>query len=306
MDNFIYASSFNVLRFSSGAGGLDYNFINPNNSHINILDDVEKHENKSNMEVILNTNFFDIFKHFNKTKENIKQTLSYYHSSGIKVYIHYKFGIISNCPHVCIQLEGSEYNSIFIDLDESDIITDVSEINSHTAEVAIHILKNIEGIHLLAIALGINTDINPFHFLNKIEKIKCAKIPILKDMSIMSNQSIIIGKHIFDILKCVTLQKTRYSSFHSICVIYKPPDGITSPMVNFMVCDRTSISIVLDDANNVETIDILNFFKNPFEAEFILNSLKDIEGIPLIAEAIGIKMDYTQDELLKMKNNFGW
>lgn len=302
MDNFM--SSFNVLRFSSGAGGLDYNFMNPNNSHINLLDDVKKHENKSNMEIILNNNFFDIFKIFNKTKENIKQTLSYYHSSGIKVYIHYKFGIISNYPHVCIQLEGEEYNSIFIDLDESDIITDVSEINSHTAEVAIHILKNIEGIELLASALGINTNIHSFDFFKKIKK--CAKIPILKDMSIMSNQSIIIGKHIFDILKCVTLQKMEYSSFHSICVVYKPPDGITSPMVNFMVCDRTSISIVLDNANNVETIDILNFFKNPFEAEFILNSLKDIEGIPLIAEAIGIKMDYTQDELLKMKNNFGW
>ena len=289
--------------------------------------------------IIQNQNFFDVFKFFNKTKENTEHHLSYYHSSGIKVHIYYKSKTINNDPRAYIQLEGYVYNSIFIKLDKSNSIIDISNVDNTPTVIALNILKNIEGIPLLAEALGINICIDPLELLDEIKKFKISKIKITKDISIISNKSILIGKNIFDILKFINPHETIYPFMHSIYVTYETDNVFTSmiyfgikkcksnvllcksppkwkisgpPNLSYLDSDVNQsittpgsicIRIYLDNNNMVEYIDAQHS-NNPFGAEFILNHMKNMEGIPLIAEALGIKMNYTDNEIGMMHYNF--
>lgn len=344
MDKFIQASSINIFRFSSGAAASPFNslsFRSNNNNYgmnTNIQDSKKNNASTFNKEKICNKNFFDIFKFFNKTDRNPEHHLSYYHSSGTKVHVVY-YVDITDMPNVFMKLEGDHFNSIFIELDKSDSILDITNVNNTSSRIVLNILKNMEGITLLAEVFGINICVNPLELLDEIKKYNISKIKIEKDVSIMSDRSILIGKNIFDVLKFITPHQTTYPFMHLIYVVYEP-DNIFPSMVRFGIgkckpivsmCDKqpkwkTSgppyvsyldqksdesvltprlicINISLDDNNNIEDI-VSDYSNNPFGAEFILNQMKNIEGIPLIAEALGVKMDYTENEIIKMRDNY--
>lgn len=262
-----------------------------------------------NKELILGKNFFNFFDFFDCDKKNIVQNIVFYHKYGIKIYFNYNPDMLMG-NYSYLKIEGSEYHSIYISLDENYNILNVEIVNlcHFSAEIIINSLMYIEKIVLLGEALGIKIDDS---FDNIKEKIKYMNYPIveIKDTEcLISNRLLLIDKNFFDILECITPENPKFvfeESNIKIQIIYEISTFFT-PMVTFNLKVNNhkfcALCFYFDNQNGYLIKEIYIMYDYPFAVEFILNKIKNVDnGIKLIAEALGIKLDYTENELENMQ-----
>lgn len=262
-----------------------------------------------NKDLILNKNFFEIFDFFDENKQNIVQSYSFYHKYGIKIYFNY-------CPDVLtgnyanLKIEGSEYNSIYISIDEYYNISnfDIVSMCHYSAEIIIDSLKYIDKMILLGEALGIRIDNTLDNIKEKIKYMNYPIIEIKETECLISNRSLLVDKNIFDIIKCINPTKFEY--------IYNEPkiqikinyeiSTFFTPMVTFNLHINDHKYCVLcfyfEKKDNYIIKEVYIMYDYPFAIEFILNKLQHVDdGIITIGEALGIKLNYTHNELTKMQ-----
>ena len=286
------------------------NIMKDNNSIIksNSIDFVP-HDYIQNKELILNKNFFEVFDFFDDNKKNIIQSFSFYHKSGIKIYFNYNPDILMG-NYACLKMEGNDYNSIYISIDEKYNIFNLNIVNlcHYSAKIIINLLKYINRIVLLGDALGIRIDESIDLTEEKIKMMNYPTVKINNNDCKMSNRSLLMGKNIFDIIKIINPSNLEYKYIESdikIKICYETSSFFT-PMVTFSLNLNThnfcALCFYFEKHDNFIIKEIYMMYDYPFAIEFILNKLKHVDkGIEIIADALGIKLDYTQDELINMQ-----
>ena len=290
------------------------NIINNKICNITDNDDVSEicllQENMvDNKELLLNRNFFEIFDFFDESKRDIIQTFTFYHKIGIKIYFNFVPDIlIGNFAY--IKIEGIDLNLIHFTLNENCNILNFHITNMcylSSVEIIIYLLSYIDKIVLLGEALGIKLN-KLITIENRIKKMKYPVVEIKENDCIMSNRSLIMGKNIFDILSCVSTTKTEYiynESDIQITICYEKKSLFTHMMTfNLNICNNkyTTLCFYFENETNYIIKEIYIMFDYPYAIEYVLNKIKHVDiGIKIIALALGVKMDYTSEELIQME-----
>jgi len=265
-----------------------------------------------NKELLLGKNFFEIFDFFDANKKKVIQNIIFYHKYGIKIHFNYNPGSLMG-NHTYLKIEGSEYNSIHISLDDTYNILNIEIVNMchFSAEIIIYSLMYIKKIVLLGEALGIKID---YHFDNIKDKIKYMNYPVVEIKQTecyISNRSLLMNNNFFDIVKCIDSDNNKFifnEGNIKIQIIYEISTFFT-PMVTFnlQISDHKFyvLCFYVDKQDSYLIKEIYIMHDYPFAIEFLLNKIKHIDdGIILIAEALGIKLDYSEDELKYMEKYF--
>ena len=287
----------------------------PNSNSIinsNSMDNFVPKHYIQNKELLLGKNFFEIFDFFDADKINVIQNIMFYHKNGIKIYFNYNPDQLMG-NYAYLKIEGSEYYSIHISLDETYKILNIEIVNlcHFSAEIIINSLMYIKKIVLLGEALGIKIDSYFDDIKDKIKHMNYPVVEIEQTECYISNRMLLLDKNFFDIVKCIDSNNNTFifnEDDMKIQITYETSTFFT-PMVTFNLQINDNKFCVLcfyfDKQDSYLIKEIYMMYDYPFAIEFVLNKIKHIDnGIILIADALGIKLNYSEDELKYMKKYF--